>query len=172
MDSKGKKDGELHIKLPEDLIDELDRISEDERMSRTKIIEGSLREHFRRIRTLENTIAVKERKIEELEDKIAPSKDMITSLIEDLLQRNQNISRGWEYERVANFFIRALNRYKRIYCPIETWRKIKDALPPNRHNPLSQLSDYDKLCKILHSGDHYYFERCLQNNQDIYLVTE
>lgn len=172
MDSKGKEDVELHIRISKDIIDELSKRAEEKRLSRTELIEDSLREHLSRIKTLENKITVKEQKIEELEDEIAPSKEMIKSLIKDLLQQNQTISMGWEYERVANFFIRALNRYKRIYCPIEAWKMIKEALPPNRRNPLSQLSDYDKLCKILHPDDHYYFERCLQNNQDIYLVTK
>ena len=171
MDSKGKEEVELHIKVPKDLIDELSKRAEQKRISRTELIEDSLREHLRRIRTLENVIAVREREIEELRGEIKPSKDMVTSLIEDLLQRPSNINLGWEYERIANFFIRGLTRYGHIYCPIEAWRRIKEALPPNRRNPFSPLSDYEQLCRILYPADPYYFERCLQNNKDIYLVT-
>ena len=171
MDSKREEDVELHIKIPRDLIDELTLRADERRMSRTELIEDSLREHLRRIKALENVIAVKEQEMEQLKDEIQPCRDMIGSLVEDLLQRPTNIGLGWEYERIATFFIRALTRYEHLYCPIEAWRKIKEALPPNRRNPFSPLSDYEQLCKILYPADPYYFERCLQSNKDIYLVT-
>jgi len=170
MSSTDKEEVEFHVKIPRDLIDELSKRAEQKRISRTELIEDSLREHLRRIKTLENTIAVREREIEELKDGIQPSRDMITSLIEDLLQRGSEISVGWEYERIANFFIRALNRSEHLYCPIEAWRRIREALPPSRRNPFSPFTDYEQLCRLLYPADPYYFERCLQNNKDIYLV--
>jgi len=169
MDSKVKEEGELHIKISSDLITELTKRAEQRRISRTELIEDSVRAHLSQIKTLENVIVVREREIKELKDKIKPSQDMITSLIKDLLQYTPNISLGWEYERIVNFFTRALTRFDHIYCPIEAWRKIKETLPSNRHNHLSPFTDYDQLCRLLYPADPYYFERCLQKNEDIYL---
>ena len=171
MNSRSGEEAELHVKIPRDLIVELSKRAEQRRISRTQLIEDSLREHLRRIKTLENVIAVREHEIEELKNEMQPSKDMITSLIEDLLQRSSDFSLGWEYERIANFFIRALTRSEHLYCPIEAWRRIKEALPPSRRNPFSPFTDYEQLCRILYPADPYYFERCLENNKDIYLVS-
>ena len=170
MTSIADEEVDIHIKIPRNILDELTKRAEQKRISRTELIEDSLKEHLHRIKTLENIVVVKEKEIQELKDEIHPSNDMIESLIEDLLQQNQNISFGWEYERISRFFLRALTRFGHLYCPIDSWRKIKAALPISRHHPFSQFTDYEQLCRILYPADPFYFERCLQNNKPIYLV--
>ena len=68
MSPRSKEEVELHIKIPRDLIKELSKRAEQKRISRTELIEDSLREHLRRIKTLENVIAVREQEIEELKN--------------------------------------------------------------------------------------------------------
>jgi len=169
---KSKEEVEMHIKIPRDLMKELSQRAEQKRISRTELIEDSLREHLRRIRMLQNAIAVKEQEIEEQKQKNQPSRDMNTSSILDILEQPTTIISGWEYERIANLFLRALDRFEHIFCPIEAWRKIKETLPPSRRAIFSQFTDYELLCRILYPQDPYYFERCLQTNKDIYLVAD
>jgi len=162
---------ELHVKIPQDVMKELNRWADQRRVARTQLIEDSLREHLRRISHLENTVAMKEKELAELEEEMQPAKDMIDSFIDGLLSPNSSeMTLGWEYERIANFFLRALRKKDHIYIPIDVWRRIKEALPPTRKNPFSPLTDYEHLCKILYPADPYYFERCLQEDHDIYLV--
>jgi len=170
MTSITDEEVDIHIKIPRKILDELTKRAEQKRISRTELIEDSLKEHLHRIKTLENIVAVKEKELQEINDEIQPSKDMIESLFEDLLQQNPNISFGWEYERISRFLLRALTRFGHLYCPIDSWRKIKAALPPGRRFPFSQFTDYEQLCRILYPADPFYFERCLQNNKPIYLV--
>ena len=171
--SKNMKNAEIHVKIPRDILYEMTKRAEQRNTSRSAILEESLREHLMRINLLEHEVSIREKKISDLRNRIAsqPSIDMIQSFVIDLLDNSQvnDLRLGWEFERVARFFLRALNRFGHIYIPIETWKKIKEGLPPSRRNPFSQLTDYEKLCRALYN-DPYYFERCIQNNEDIYLV--
>lgn len=161
---------EVHLKIPKIIWDEVNQRAKLRKVARTQVIEESLREHLQRIRSLETTLGVKERELAEAKATLHPSKDMLVSLIEELLEPNTPIALGWEYERIARFFLSTLKRTGQIYIPIEAWHRIKEALPASRRAPLSQLTDYEQLCRILYPSNPLYFERCLLENKDIYLV--
>lgn len=162
---------EIHVKVPKALFEQLNEKAQQRSVSRTQLIEDSLKEHIQRIAYLENTLKVRESEAAELKGTVLPAKLMLESLIDDFLAPEGNhLALGWEHERITRFFSRALQNKGYIYIPWEVWARIKKALPPTRKSPFAPMADYDVLCRSLYPANPYYFEECLREHHDILLV--